>query len=132
MIAIANGKRQKIRPAIVIAISVIPRSVVLEPTSLECVLTGAEGLAKIVDGEVISGSILSHMRVDGDTRILFLTNMGGKPYAGTANVQDAASVQLANPADGSVQEIECVREGALCRIPVRLKPYEGAGYIIRK
>ena len=111
-------------------IPALPRSVVLAPTRLECVLTGAEGLAKIVDGEVISGSILSHMRVEGNTRILFLTNMGGKPYEGTAAVCSAASVRMANPKDGSVTEVECVREGDVCRIPIQLKPYEGIGYII--
>ena len=42
---------------------------------IACVLTGAEGAEKIVDGEIISASILSHMRIDGNTRILFLTNM---------------------------------------------------------
>ena len=32
--------------------------------------------------EVISDSILSHLRVDGNVRILILTNMGGKVYEG--------------------------------------------------
>ncbi len=109
----------------------MPRSVILEPTHLECVLTGAEGIAKIVDGEVISGSILSHLRVDGDTRILFLTNMGGKVYDGTAKVRFAGSVQIADPTDGSVRDVEIVKDGEFARIPVQLKPYQGVGYIIK-
>lgn len=112
-------------------IPALPREVVLTPDYLGCVLTGAEGLAKIVDGEVISGSILAHMREDGDTRILFLTNMGGKPYAGTAAVKGASSVLLADPTDGSIADVECIHEGNMCRIPVCLKPYQGVGYIIR-
>lgn len=111
-------------------IPALPRTVLLEPARLECVLTGAEGAGKIVDGEVISGSILSHLRVDGETRILFLTNMGGKVYEGTALVRGASSVRLVNPADGSATAVDCVREGEMCRIPVCLKPYEGVGYIL--
>lgn len=111
-------------------IPALPRTVILEPERLEYVLTGAEGLAKIVDGEVISDSILSHLRRDGETCFLFLTNMGGKPYAGTVSVAGGASVQMANPADGSVQDWPAVCEGGYCRFPVRLKPYEGIAYII--
>lgn len=111
-------------------IPALPREVVLKPTNLSCVLTGAEGLAKIVDGEVISGSILSHLRIDGDTRVLFLTNMGGKPYEGTATLEGVSSAELANPMDGSVAPIEVHRDGVRCSVDVRLKPYEGVGYIL--
>lgn len=111
-------------------IPALPREVVLKPTNLSCVLTGAEGLAKIVDGEVLSGSILSHLRVDGDTRVLFLTNMGGKPYEGTATFEGVSSAELANPMDGSVAPIEVRRDGVRCSVDVRLKPYEGVGYIL--
>ena len=111
-------------------IPALPRTVILEPSRLECVLTGAEGLAKIVDGEVISDSILSHLRVDGDTRVLFLTNMGGKPYEGTAALENVASAEIANAMDGSVATIPVEQAGGRGRVAVKLKPYESAGYIL--
>ena len=111
-------------------IPALPREVILEPAHLEYVLTGAEGNGKIIDGEVISGSILSHMRVDGDVKILFLTNMGGKGYEGTASLSGVQSARLANPADGSISDIACTVDGDICRIPVSLRPYEGFGYIL--
>ncbi len=111
-------------------IPALPRQLLLTPARLECVLTGAEGAGKIVDGEVLSDAILSHLRVDGDTRILFLTNMGGKPYEGSIALRGATHVQMANPMDGTIEEIHCAQEGELCKIPVRLKPYAGVGYRI--
>lgn len=111
-------------------IPALAREMVLVPDSLDCVLTGAEGLGKIVDGEIISGSILSHMRVDGDTRILFLTNMGGKPYKGKVNLKGVRKVELADPSDGSITEISLICQDDTCYIPVELKSYEGQCYLI--
>lgn len=110
-------------------IPALPRAVQIVPTRLECVLTGAEGLAKIIDGEVISESILSHSRIEGETRILFLTNMGGKPYEGTVSVPRAAKAEMLNPMDGSIQDVSVAQNGDRSSVSVRLKPYEGVGYI---
>ncbi len=112
-------------------IPALPRQVTLEPDRLECVLTGSEGTARVIDGEIISDSILSHLRVDGDMRILILTNMGGKVYEGTATLEGGSRVEKADPADGSVEEIEIRRDGPAMRIPVRLRPYQAMGYLIR-
>ena len=117
-------------------ISALYREITLNPDKLECVLTGAEGMAKILDGEVISDSILSHMRIDGDTRILFLTNMGGKNYEGHIHMFNVKHVEIANPMDGSIKhiEIQTKRKGincTECRIPVKLYPYQGIVFICK-
>lgn len=111
-------------------ISALNREMTLVPDSLECVLVGAEGIANIVDGEIISSNILSHMRVDGDTRVLFLTNMGLKPYEGKAIVKGACKVELADPETGAVTACEVAQNGEDCAIPVSLKAYQGVCYII--
>lgn len=113
-------------------IPALKRELILEPDSLECVLTGAEGTAKIVDGEIISGSILSHLRTDGSGKILFLTNMGGKPYQGKAILSGIKRAEIADPADGSIREIPVVRRGEESFIPVDLKPYKGICYVLRE
>lgn len=60
----------------------------------------------MVDGETISASILSHMRVDGDKRILFLANMEGREYIGKVIISGSYSVQVANPEDGVIEACE--------------------------
>lgn len=112
-------------------IPALAREMVLVPDYLGCVLTGAEGVGKIVDGEIISGSMLSHMRVDGDKKILFLTNMGGKPYEGKVIMKGVKKVEIANPEDGSIEELEVTYQGDDCYIPVQLKSYKGICYIIQ-
>lgn len=111
-------------------IPALTRELDLIPDYLDCVLTGADGSGKIVDGEIISASMLSHMRVDGDKKILFLTNMGGKPYVGKAILYGTKKVELANPEDGSITEIDVAYQGEKCFIPVNLKPYKSVCYII--
>ena len=109
-------------------IPALPRQMVLTPASLSCVLTGAEGLARVVDGEVISESILSHMRVDGNMRLLILTNMGGKVYDGFAAVKNASRAEAMDPASGSVSPAETEKDGDGLRVHVRLRPYQAMAY----
>ena len=111
-------------------IPALVREMLLVPDSLEYVLTGAEGTGKIVDGEIISGSILSHMRVEGRKRILFLTNMGCKTYTGKVIMRRVNRVETADPENGSMMEASVSWQGKDCYIPVELKPYKGICYII--
>lgn len=113
-------------------IPALKRDLFLEPDSLECVLTGAEGTARIVDGEIISSSILSHLRADGSRKILFLTNMGGKPYRGKVFMSGIKTAEIADPADGSIREISVGIRRDESYIPVELRQYQGICYILEK
>lgn len=89
------------------AIPAIPRPVTIAPHNLDCVLTGAEGIGSIIDGEVISSGMLSHTRILEDGSLLvFLCNMGGKIYDGELRVKGGPVRQRFDPEDGS-----CARPG---------------------
>lgn len=60
-------------------IPAIPRPVTIAPHDLDCVLTGAEGIGSIIDGEVLSPGMLTHTRILEDGGLLvFVCNMGGQ------------------------------------------------------
>ena len=85
---------------------------------------------KMVDGETISASILSHMRVDGDKRILFLANTEGREYIGKVIISGSYSVQVANPEDGVIEACEAEYKDGQTIFAVDLKSYQGICYIL--
>jgi len=115
-------------------IPAIPRPVTVAPDKLEYVLTGAEGVGGYVDGEIISPSILSHARIceNGD-KLVFLCNMGGKPYKGVLRVEGCGGpVQFACPFSGEITEADSSNDNGAVKVNVELRPYDGFCYIIRK
>ncbi len=113
-------------------IPAIPRPVTLTPHSLECVLTGAEGVGGYVDGEIISASMLAHTRVLEDgSRIVFLCNMGGKIYRGALRVEGGSSVELADPFTGDILPVASQVENGAVVADITLRPYDGYCYIIK-
>lgn len=111
-------------------IPALERPMRLEPASLETVLTGADGAGPVADGEVLSPDILSHLRDAGDTKILFLTNMGGRTWRGSAALAFRGHVERADPASGGIEPQPAEQEGGVCRIPLELRPYQGLCFIL--
>ena len=102
------------------------------PDCLDCVLTGAEGSGKVIDGEVLSTQILSHSRLLEDgSRIVFLTNMGSRTYQGKLRVIEKGQALLASPATGETLPVEGHMDAQSQILPVRLKPYEALAFLIR-
>ena len=102
------------------------------PDSLDCVLTGAEGSGKVIDGEVLSTQILSHSRIlEDNSRIVFLTNMGSRIYKGKLQVPEKGLALLANPGTGEATSIEGCLHAQFQTLPVLLRPYEALAYIIQ-
>ena len=101
------------------------------PDYLGCVLTGAEGSGKVIDGEVLSTQILSHSRLlEDESRIVFLTNMGSRTYEGKLKVAEKGQALLASPATGEVTPTQGQMDAQFQILPVRLRPYEALAYIM--
>ena len=112
-------------------LTAMPRPVTIKPHRLDCVLTGAEGSGSIIDGEIISASMLSDVRVLEDgSRIVFLTNMGGKTYDGELCVNGGKSAQIADPLTGDITPLEATVDGDVLKMNIRLKPYAAFAYIV--
>ena len=112
-------------------LTAMPRPVTIKPHRLDCVLTGAEGSGSIIDGEIISASMLSHVRILEDgSRIVFLTNMGGKTYDGELCVHGGKSAQIADPLTGDITPLETTADGDVLKMNIRLKPYAAFAYIV--
>ncbi len=109
----------------------LPRPVRIYPKDVRTVLTGAEGKAAIVDGEIISSSMLSHTRVleDGSLQA-FLCNMGGSVYDGILEVKDGKSVMTASPDEGEFAESAAKIENGVLKTDIRLRPYESCFYLV--
>jgi len=113
-------------------LTAMPRPVTIKPHRLDCVLTGAEGSGSIIDGEIISASMLSHVRILEDgSRIVFLTNMGGKTYDGELSVCGGRNAQIAEPLTGEISPLEATVDGDVLKMNIRLKPYAAFAYIIQ-
>ena len=113
-------------------IPAIPRPVTVKPDKVDMVLTGAEGIGGWVDGELISPSILLHTRVlDDGSRIVFVTNMGGKIYEGTLSVQGGHSAETADPRTGVISKAETAENNGRLDIRIKLRPYDGFCYIVQ-
>ena len=112
-------------------LTAMPRPVTIKPHRLDCVLTGAEGAGSIIDGEVISSSMLSHVRILEDgSRIVFLTNMGGKTYDGELAVVGGKSAEIADPLTGEILPQESAVADGVLKVNIRLKPYAAFAYIV--
>lgn len=113
-------------------IPAIPRPVTLKPDQLSMVLTGAEGVGGYVDGEIISPSMLVHTRVLEDgSRIVFVTNMGGKIFAGDLMVQGGHSAEVADPRKGTITAAESSEKDGVLTIRIKLRPYDGFCYFVK-
>ena len=96
------------------------------------VLTGAEGVGGWVDGELISPSILVHTRVlDDGSRIVFVTNMGGKIYEGDLMVQGGHSAETADPLNGVISAAEAAEKDGVLSIRIKLRPYDAYCYLVK-
>lgn len=114
-------------------IPAIPRPVTIAPHDLDCVLTGAEGIGSIIDGEVLSPGMLTHTRILEDGGLLvFVCNMGGKIYDGELRVKGGLSASRFDPEDGSCTEIPVRQEKDRGVLDIRLRPYEGFVYLVEK
>ena len=112
-------------------IPAIPRTIIITPKSLDCILVGSEGEGGYVDGEIISANILSHTRkLDNGDMIVFLCNMGSKTYEGCLSVQGGCAVKIANPYSGDITGIESQCKNGVVLTKIRLHPYDGFCYII--
>ena len=110
----------------------IPRPVTVMPDKVDMVLTGAEGVGGWTDGELISPSILVHTRIlEDNSRIIFVTNMGGKIYAGELNVEGGHEAEAADPRSGEISPAEAAERGGVLSIRIRLRPYEAYCYLVR-
>ena len=105
----------------------------IAPDHLSCVLTGAEEIGKIVDGEVLSTQILSHSRILPDqSRSILLTNMGSRTYEGRLQVEEMGEALMANPATGEVTPVIGKRQERFQTFPIRIRPYEAFVYLISR
>ena len=76
--------------------------------------------------------MLSHVRILEDgSRIVFLTNMGGKTYDGELCVSGGKSAQIADPLTGEITPLETTADGGVLKMNIRLKPYAAFAYIIK-
>lgn len=109
----------------------LPRPVRIYPKDVRTVLTGAEGKAAIVDGEIISSSMLSHTRVleDGSLQV-FICNMGGSVYDGILEIRDGKTVMTASPDEGEFAESAAKTENGVLTTDIRLRPYESCFYLV--
>ncbi|MHB1484219.1 MAG: glycosyl hydrolase family 2 protein [Saccharofermentanales bacterium] len=112
-------------------IPAIPRPVTIQPHNMANILTGPEGSGNMIDGEIISAGMLMHTRILEDgSRIVFLTNMGGRIYSGSIKIAGGQSISIADPFTGMIEPVKFAIIEEFLIADIKLRPYEGFCYII--
>lgn len=110
----------------------LPRPVEVLPASAQSVINNAADTSGVVDGEIISENILSHVRVLPDgTRIVFLANMAGLTYKGCLLVHGASGAEKADPMTGEITKEDAVGRNGDLRIPFELKSCDSLFWIVK-
>ncbi|MCL2664702.1 MAG: hypothetical protein FWE82_03740 [Defluviitaleaceae bacterium] len=110
----------------------LPRHIRVTPKSINTVMHFWSGTGGLDGGEPVSSDILSHSRLLPDgSRIIFLCNMGVKVYEGSLRAA-GSNMSVANPFTGEIEPVAYETESGFVSGSIKLRPYDGMGYVIEK